>query len=205
MHQVVLASGNPGKLREFSALFAPLGVSLIAQRELGISDAEEPHPTFVENALAKARHASRESRLPALADDSGICVDALQGRPGVRSARFANPQPGLAQDDANNARLMIELEGVADRTARYVCVLVLVRCWDDPRPLIVEADWVGLVIDRPRGQGGFGYDPYFLPTGLGQTAAELAAEDKNRLSHRGRAARALIDRLPGWAGSAGAG
>jgi len=199
--QVVLASGNPGKLREFSALLAPLGVELVPQATLGIGEAEEPHPSFLENALAKARHASRASGLPALADDSGICVDALQGRPGVRSARFAPPQQGCAQDELNNARLIAELRGVQDRSARYFCVLVMLRSWDDPMPLIAEGSWRGQVIDTPRGQGGFGYDPYFWLPGEQATAAELSPEHKNRISHRAIALRSLLDRLPAWVGS----
>lgn len=198
--KVVLASGNAGKLREFSALLAPLGIELVPQASLAISEAEEPHPSFLENALAKARHASRASGLPALADDSGICVDALQGRPGVRSARFAPPEPGRLQDDLNNARLIAELQGVRDRSARYFCVLVLVRRWDDPMPLLAEGGWQGQVIDEPRGQGGFGYDPYFWLPSEQATAAELAAEQKNRISHRAIAVRALLDRLPDWIG-----
>jgi XTP/dITP diphosphohydrolase len=195
-----MASGNPGKLREFAALFAPMRIDLIPQASLAIGEAEEPHCTFVENALAKARHASRLSGLPALADDSGICVDALSGQPGVRSARYAPPEPGRPQDEVNNARLLAELRGVADRSARYVCVLVMLRRWDDPIPLIAEASWSGLVVDEPRGQGGFGYDPYFWLPEQGCTAAELSAEIKNRLSHRGRALAALIERLPAWRG-----
>jgi XTP/dITP diphosphohydrolase len=199
--RVVLASGNPGKLREFAALFAPLGVELVPQASLSISEAEEPHPSFLENALAKARHASRASGLPALADDSGICVDALQGQPGVRSARFAPPQPGRAQDDLNNERLVADLRGVQDRSARYVCVLVLLRSWDDPIPLVAEGSWQGQVIDTPRGQGGFGYDRYFWLPAEQATAAELSAEHKNRISHRAIAVRSLFERLPDWAGS----
>jgi len=196
----VLASGNPGKLREFAALFAPMRIALIPQASLAIGEAEEPHCTFVENALAKARHASRLSGLPALADDSGICVDALEGEPGVRSARYAPPEAGRTQDESNNARLLAELRGVADRSAHYVCVLVMLRRWDDPMPLLAQASWAGLVVDSPRGQGGFGYDPYFWLPEQGCTAAELSAEIKNRLSHRGRALAALIERLPAWQG-----
>lgn len=200
MPRLVLASGNPGKLREFTSLLAPCGVRLVGHRELGIEDAEEPHPTFIENALAKARHVSRLSGLPALADDSGICVDALNGLPGVHSARYAPDAGGSSQDDANNARLIRELSGLTHRLARYVCVLVLLRRWDDPIPLVVEADWTGRVVDQALGQGGFGYDPHFWLPEQGCTAAQLSSELKNRLSHRGRAVRALMERLPGWLG-----
>jgi XTP/dITP diphosphohydrolase len=201
--RVVLASGNPGKLREFSALLAPSGIEVIPQRSLGIADADEPHCTFIENALAKARHASRLSGLPALADDSGICVSALEGMPGVRSARFAEPVPGRTQDESNNARLIAALAGLEDRSARYVCVLVMLRRWDDPMPLVAEATWSGIVIDTPGGAGGFGYDPHFWLPDQGCTAAELAPEAKNRLSHRGRALRTLIECLPDWSGRTG--
>lgn len=190
--RLVLASNNPGKLREFRRLLEPLGITVIAQGELGIAEAEEPHPTFVENALAKARHASLLSHLPALADDSGICVDALQGAPGVLSARYA----GEPKSDArNNAKLVADLAGVADRSAHYMCVLVLVRHANDPEPIIVEGRWEGVVIDEPRGSGGFGYDPYFLDPGSGLTGAEFALERKNAISHRGKAMRRLIARL----------
>jgi len=191
--RVVLASNNAGKLRELSALLAPLGVELVAQGALGIGEAEEPHPTFVENALAKARHAARASGLPAIADDSGICVAALGGAPGVHSARWAALDGGPKDDAANNARLVRSLAGQADRRAWYVCVLVLLRSADDPQPLIAEGLWQGEVIDAPRGEGGFGYDPYFLLPELGRTAAELGAAEKNAISHRGRAMRALLD------------
>ena len=192
MGKLVLASSNPGKLREFRRLLEPLGITVVAQSELGIPDAEEPHPTFVENALAKARHASQLSGLPALADDSGICVDALDGAPGVLSARYA----GEPKSDArNNARLIADLAGVAQRGAHYACVLVLVRHPGDPEPLIAEGIWDGIVIDTPRGSGGFGYDPHFLDPQFGLTGAELPLEQKNAVSHRGKAMRLLIDRL----------
>ncbi len=196
--RLVLASGNAGKLREFRRLLAPLGIDVIAQSELGITDADEPHVTFVENALAKARHASAEAKLPALADDSGICVRALSGAPGVQSARYA----GEPRSDArNNARLVAALAGVADRRAHYACVLTLVRHERDPEPIIAEGAWHGTVIDAPRGAGGFGYDPHFLDAATGLTAAELPLERKNELSHRGKAMRALIARLMAEAGS----
>ncbi len=190
--KLVLASSNPGKLREFRRLLEPLGITVIAQSELGIPDAEEPHLTFVENALAKARHASQLSGLPALADDSGICVDALDGAPGVLSARYA----GEPRSDArNNARLIADLAGIARRDAHYTCVLVLVRHPDDPEPLLAEGIWDGIVIDTPRGTGGFGYDPHFLLPQFGMTGAELPLEQKNAVSHRGKAMRLLIERL----------
>lgn len=197
LSSVVLASGNQGKLREFSSLLAPLKIELIPQASLAIGEADEPHPSFVENALAKARHASRLSGLPALADDSGICVSALGGRPGVRSARFAPPESGRTQDESNNARLIAELQGEPDRSAHYVCVLVMLRRWDDPMPLIAEAVWSGRVVDQPRGEGGFGYDPHFWLPDQGCTAAELSEQTKNELSHRGRALRVLVKHLRG--------
>ena len=195
--RLVLASGNAGKLREFDALLRPLGFEVVPQKALGVDDAEEPHCTFVENALAKARHASAVTGLPALADDSGICVAALGGRPGVLSARFAAAADGSRSDEANNVRLVSELRGQRDRRAQYVCVLALTRSAEDPMPLIAEASWHGEVIDAPRGSGGFGYDPYFWLPDLGCTAAELDADRKNQLSHRGKALRALVDRLRG--------
>jgi len=195
--RVVLASNNAGKLREFSALFAPLGIELIPQGELGVPEAEEPHVTFVENALAKARHASRLTGLPALADDSGLCVAALDGAPGVYSARYAQLANAAAErsDAANNALLVDKLAGVDDRRAWYVALLVLVRNHDDPRPLIGEGVWHGRIVDAPRGDHGFGYDPYFLLPDLGRTAAELDPAEKNRVSHRARALAQLLDKL----------
>ena len=189
---LVIASNNPGKLAEFSRLLGPLGYQVHTQAELGISEAEEPHPTFVENALAKARHASRASGLPALADDSGICVPALGGAPGVQSARYAGEPKS---DAANNAKLVQAMATHADKSAYYYCVLVYVRHADDPQPVIAEGRWDGQLISQPRGEGGFGYDPYFLLPSLGKTAAELAPEEKNRLSHRGQALRSLVDKL----------
>jgi len=195
--RVVLASNNPGKLREFSALFAPLGIALVPQGELGVSEAEEPHVTFIENALAKARHASRLTGLPALADDSGLCVPALGGAPGVYSARYAQLADPSAErsDAANNALLVRNLAGVADRRASYVALLVLVRTHDDPCPLIGEGLWHGQIVDAPRGSHGFGYDPHFLLPELGRTAAELDPAEKNRVSHRARGLAQLLDRL----------
>jgi XTP/dITP diphosphohydrolase len=193
--KLVLASGNPGKLREFRRLLEPLGITVVPQAELGISEADEPHPTFVENALAKARHASAHAKLPALADDSGICVDALAGAPGVQSARYA----GEPKSDArNNAKLIASLQGVDNRRAHYYCVLVLVRSADDPQPLIAEGSWWGTIVDRPRGASGFGYDPHFRDDETGMTGAELPLPTKNALSHRGKAMRELIARLEDW-------
>ena len=190
--RLVLATSNAGKLREFTRLLAPLGFELVTQAELGIPEADEPHPTFVENALAKARHASMHARLPALADDSGICVPALNGAPGVVSARYA----GEPRSDArNNALLVSRLRGVTDRRAHYYCVLALVQSPDDPEPLLAEGRWYGRIVDEPRGSGGFGYDPHFEDLQTGLTGAELPLEQKNALSHRGLAMRALIAKL----------
>jgi XTP/dITP diphosphohydrolase len=190
--KIVVASGNPGKLREFAALLEPLGVSPIAQGDLGVPEAEEPHPTFVENALAKARNAARHTRLPALADDSGILADALNGAPGVHSARFAGDP---RSDQRNNAKLIELLRTKSVRTAHYYCVIVLVRHALDPQPLIAEGLWQGEVIFDPRGAGGFGYDPYFLLPELGLTAAELPMVRKNQISHRGKALAMLVEKL----------
>lgn len=201
MNRIVLASSNAGKLREFQQLLAAQGFEVLPQSALGVTDAEEPHATFVENALAKARHASAHTGLPALADDSGIVVEALAGEPGVHSARFA----GEPRSDArNNAKLVDSLRLHRDRRAHYYCVIVLVRHAVDPEPLIADGRWHGVVIDSPRGAGGFGYDPYFLLPHLGRTAAELVAEDKNRISHRGIAVRRLIELLQGMGPVVGA-
>jgi XTP/dITP diphosphohydrolase len=194
--RLVIASGNPGKLREFRRLLAPLGIEAIPQTELGIAEADEPHESFVENALAKARHASRLAGLPALADDSGICVEALRGAPGVQSARYAG-EP--RSDRRNNDKLIAELAGVADRRAHYYCMLALMRHGDDPEPLLFEGRWDGAIIDAPRGEGGFGYDPHFLDMSTGMTGAELPLERKNELSHRGKAMRSLLEKLRGSA------
>lgn len=190
--KLVVASNNPGKLREFSALLAPLGWETLAQQELGVSECEEPHGTFVENALAKARHAAAATGLPALADDSGLCVHALGGAPGVYSARYAGEPKS---DQRNNDKLVADLAGQADRRAHYVCVLVFVRHAGDPQPVIAEGEWHGEIVDSPRGAGGFGYDPYFFLPDAGMTVAELDAAEKNRRSHRGQALALLVDRL----------
>jgi XTP/dITP diphosphohydrolase len=187
MRRVVVASGNPGKLREIEALLEPLGIHPVAQGALGIAEAEEPHETFLENALAKARHASREAGLPALADDSGLCVDALGGAPGVHSAYFAGREGDREQRDArNNEKLLKEIAG-RERGAHYVCVMVLVRSADDPQPLVAEGRWEGEIARAGRGTNGFGYDPYFYLPALDRTAAELEPAHKNRISHRGQA------------------
>ena len=193
--RVVLASNNAGKLREFSAMLGDAGIALVAQGELGVPEAEEPHATFVENALAKARHAARLTGLPALADDSGLCVRALHGEPGLYSARYAQRAGGEKSDAANNAHLVARLQGVTDRRGYYYCVLVLVRHADDPEPVIAEGRWQGDILDAPRGAHGFGYDPYFFLPELRATAAELEPAVKNARSHRAVALRALLARL----------
>jgi XTP/dITP diphosphohydrolase len=202
LDRIVLASGNTGKLAELIELLAPLGIRVQAQADFGVVEAEEPHCTFIENALLKARRASRLTGLPAIADDSGLCVDALGGRPGVLSARWASAGGNgsvdidrVERDRANNAKLVQELAGCNERSAYFYCVLVLLRAADDPQPIFADASWAGEVIDAPRGSGGFGYDPHLLIPSLGRTVAELEAAAKNRLSHRGRATRALIERL----------
>ena len=197
MNKLVAASSNPGKIREFREMLVPLGFQVVPQVELGIADAEEPHATFVENALAKARHACRSSGEWAFADDSGICVAALHGEPGVRSARYADVVEAdrASQDARNNRKLVAALTGARDRRAHYYCVMVLVRHPEDPEPLIAEGRWHGEVIDGPRGSNGFGYDPHFFVPALGRTAAELPPEEKNAVSHRGVALRQLVSRL----------
>jgi len=199
--KLVLASSNPGKLRELEALLAPLGMEVVPQSSLGVADAEEPHVTFVENALAKARHASRHTGLAALADDSGLCVAALGGEPGVHSARFAGDLPPgaaagrSAQDARNNAHLIQLLADRDNRRAHYACVIVLLRHAEDPEPIISEGSWAGEILTEPRGENGFGYDPYFFLRDLGKTAAELDPGQKNLVSHRGKALRRLLAKL----------
>ena len=192
MKKLVLASNNAGKLREFQALLTPLHFEVIPQGQLGIPSCEEPFQTFVENALAKARHASAASGLPALADDSGICVQALGNRPGVLSARFAGD---LANDEANNQLLITSLRGISNRAAHYVCALVMVNSADDPEPLIVQTRWNGVIVDQAQGSNGFGYDPYFFLQEVQMTAAQLDPAQKNAISHRGQALRELIAQL----------
>lgn len=181
---LVLASNNKGKLREFQAIFAELGVDVINQGALGVEACPEPFGTFIENCLAKARHASKMTGRPAMADDSGVCVNALNGMPGVLSARFAG-EP--SNDEANNRLLVERLQGKDDRRAHYTCVLTTVRTPDDPEPLVAVGRWYGEICDEPAGEGGFGYDPHFFVPEYGRTAAELTAEEKNRVSHRGKA------------------
>jgi len=192
LNKLVVASGNPGKLRELAGLLEPLGIEILPQDLLGICEAEEPHDTFVENALAKARHAARASGLPALADDSGICVHALGGAPGIQSARYA----GAPRSDArNNEKLLAALVGVTDRRAHFCCVIVLMRHGADPQPLIAEGEWHGEILRVPRGSGGFGYDPLFHVPELGLTGAELPLDRKNGVSHRGLALARLLERM----------
>ncbi len=193
--KLVLASGNQGKLAELDRLLAPLGHQLVSQRELGIDSPEESGSTYVENAIIKARHAAAHARLPAIADDSGISVDALGGAPGVHSARFAGAD---ATDADNNRKLLAELEHhPGSRAAGYHCVLVLMRTADDPVPLITQGSWRGAILRRPRGDGGFGYDPLFYDARYSMTGAEMSPELKNSLSHRGQAVRALLAALAG--------
>jgi XTP/dITP diphosphohydrolase len=192
MKQLVLASNNRGKLREFAELLAPLDFAVLPQADFNIPECAEPHCTFVENALEKARHAARLSGLPALADDSGLCVEALGGAPGVLSARYGGEPKS---DQRNNQKLLAELAGQQNRRAHYVCVLVLVRHAQDPQPLIAEGEWHGEIMTAPRGAGGFGYDPLFLVPQLGRSVAELEAAQKNSMSHRGKALQLLIERL----------
>jgi XTP/dITP diphosphohydrolase len=193
MNKLVIASNNPGKLREFQHMLAPLGIEVVPQAQLGISEAEEPHCTFVENALAKARHASRASGLPALADDSGICVEALGGAPGVQSARYAGENP--KSDRRNNDKLLQDMQGVTDRRAHYYCVLVLVRHADDPQPTIAEGEWRGEIAHEERGDGGFGYDPMFWLPDFGKMSSELTHDEKHAISHRGKAMKVLLEKL----------
>ncbi len=190
--KIVLASGNAGKLREFRQMLEPLGYEIHPQSEFNVTEAEEPFGTFVENALAKARHVSRQTGLPAMADDSGICVEALGGKPGVLSARYAGDPKS---DERNNQKLIADLAGVENRRANYYCVLVYVRSADDPQPIIADGRWWGAVVDLPKGTNGFGYDPYFFVAEFGKTAAELSPEEKNACSHRGQALRALMEKL----------
>jgi len=198
MKKIVIASNNVGKLNEIAAILAPLDIEIVPQSALGVTETAEPHHTFIENALAKARHASQQTGLPALADDSGICVDALNGAPGVRSARFAEETITTnreTQDERNNRKLLELLANESNRKAHYYCVIVLVRAADDPQPLICEGEWHGEIARTPRGSGGFGYDPLFLVPELGKTGAELTPQEKNRISHRGKALAALVTRL----------
>ncbi len=202
--RLVLASNNPGKLAELADLFAPLGVDLVAQGALAIGEADEPHVTFIENALAKARHAARAAGGAAIADDSGLCVDALGGAPGVASAHFApiEREPGeeretfrRRQDVANNRRLLELLRGERHRAAHFVAALVAVRRADDPEPVVAIGRWGGELLEAPRGSGGFGYDPLLYLPSFGRTVAELDADTKNHLSHRAQAAERMLSLL----------
>lgn len=196
MQKLVIASNNQGKLQEIAALLAPLQIEILTQSALNIAEAEEPHCTFIENALAKARHASLHSGLPALADDSGLCVDALNGAPGVYSARYACENgDDKKSDSANNAKLLQALQNQTLRDAYYYCVMVLVKSADDPQPIIAEGVWRGKILDTPRGDGGFGYDPLFLDVALNKTGAELDKAVKNNISHRGQALKQLMQKL----------
>ncbi len=192
MQKIVIASGNPGKLREIRRILEPLEFSVVPQSDFGVPECPEPHVTFIENCLAKARHASLHTGLPALADDSGICVDALNGAPGVYSARYAGEPKS---DQRNNEKLIAALANEANRRAHYYCVIVLVRHPDDPQPLIAEGSWHGEIIDTPRGENGFGYDPYFFLPEFGKTGAELEPDHKNAISHRGQALDLLVKKL----------
>ena len=190
--KLVIASGNKGKLREIEHILAPLQIEIIPQDTLNVPECEEPFCTFIENALAKARHASKHTGLPALADDSGLCVDALQGAPGVLSARYAGEQ---RSDDANNQKLLEVLVGEKNRLAHFYCVMVLVRHEHDPEPIIAEGQWVGEILSEYRGNDGFGYDPIFLDAKTGKTVAELSMEIKSRISHRGHAMAKLLQKI----------
>lgn len=193
----VLASGNAGKLAEFNRLLSPLGINVQAQSDFDVEDAEETGLSFIENAILKARHAATQTGLPALADDSGIEIDALKGAPGIYSARYSAMKGGVAGDQANIDQVLGELASLpeASRTARFQCVLAFMRHATDPSPLIVQRAWEGTILDAPAGQGGFGYDPIFYVPDQGCTAAELDAETKNRFSHRGQAMAALLPQL----------
>jgi len=192
LSKLILATGNAGKLREIQHLLQALNIEVLPQSNFNVPEAEEPHCTFIENALAKARHASEHIGLPTLADDSGICVDALQGAPGVLSARYAGESKS---DLLNNLKLLDTLRNEKNRHAHYYCVMVLVRYADDPQPLIAEGVWSGEITEQPRGDGGFGYDPIFLDAKTEKTGAELPLEIKNRISHRGQALAKLLHKL----------
>ncbi len=199
--RLVLASNNAGKLAELQALFEPLGVALVRQGDLGISEAEEPHLSFIENALAKARHAAQHAQGAAIADDSGLCVDSLGGAPGVRSARYAQDF-GQGKGDAANNRVLLEQladsfspERRGGKGARFVCALVAVRSADDPQPLIAMGRWAGVILREPLGDAGFGYDPLLFIPEFGRSVAELSAQVKNRCSHRGQASRDMLQQM----------
>lgn len=196
--KLVIATGNKGKLREIAHILAPLDIEIVPQSEFNVPECAEPHCTFIENALAKARHASKHTGLPALADDSGLCVDALQGAPGVLSARYAGKNPPnslLTQDERNNDKLLQEMSSISNRHAHFYCVMVLVRHEHDPEPIIAEGSWQGVILREYRGSDGFGYDPLFLDDKTGKTVAELPLEIKSRISHRGHAMAKLLQKL----------
>lgn len=196
--KLVIATGNKGKLREIAHILAPLDIEIVPQSEFNVPECAEPHCTFIENALAKARHASKHTGLPALADDSGLCVDALQGAPGVISARYAGKNPPnslLTQDERNNDKLLQEMSSISNRHAHFYCVMVLVRHEHDPEPIIAEGSWQGVILREYRGSDGFGYDPLFLDDKTGKTVAELPLEIKSRISHRGHAMAKLLQKL----------
>jgi XTP/dITP diphosphohydrolase len=197
-NKLVIASGNKGKIREIAHVLAPLNIEIVSQSEFNVPECPEPYGTFIENALAKARHASQHTGLPALADDSGLCVDALQGAPGVISARYAGPQPAnslLTQDERNNDKLLTVLSRVSARQAYFYSVLVLVRSPQDPQPIIADGLWRGEILREFRGTEGFGYDPLFMDLETGKTVAELPLEVKSRMSHRGQALVKLLQAL----------
>jgi XTP/dITP diphosphohydrolase len=197
-NKLVIASGNKGKLREISHLLSPLQIEIIPQSDLNVPECEEPFCTFIENALAKARHASKHTGLPALADDSGLCVDALHGAPGVLSARYAGknlPNSLLTQDERNNDKLLLDMSNISERHAHFYCVMVLVRFENDPEPIIAEGSWQGIILREYRGTDGFGYDPLFLDGKTEKTVAELPLEIKSRISHRGHAMAKLLQKL----------
>lgn len=196
--KLVIATGNKGKLREIAHMLAPLEIEIVPQSEFNVPECPEPHCTFIENALAKARHASRHTGLPALADDSGLCVEALNGAPGVLSARYAGANPPnslLTQDERNNDKLLLEMSKLSNRHAHFYCVMVLVRHEHDPEPLIAEGRWDGVILREYRGTDGFGYDPLFLDAKTEKTVAELPLEIKSRISHRGHAMVKLLQKL----------
>ena len=192
MEKLVIASSNAGKLREIRHLLEPLGIEVLPQSQFKVSEVDEPHRTFIENAIVKARHACEQTGLPSLADDSGICVNALNGQPGVLSARYSGEPKS---DERNNLKLIDALSSQADRRAHYYCVMVLLRHAEDPQPIIADGSWHGEILPDKRGEGGFGYDPHFYLPDLGKTAAELPMEQKNRISHRGQALARLLSRL----------
>lgn len=198
LNKLVIASGNKGKIREIAHILSPLNITLIPQGDLNVPECEEPFVTFIENALAKARHASKHTGLPALADDSGLCVEALNGAPGVYSARYAGKNPPnslLTQDERNNDKLLQVMQNISERHAYFYCVMVLVRHAEDPQPLIAEGIWQGIILREFRGTDGFGYDPLFLDAKTGKTVAELPLEIKSRISHRGHAMAKLLQKL----------